>query len=264
VRPTLGRLPLGAPNEEKLAMIRLRQFAVSALMIVAACGGGTLHPVPARPIAMNSELSATLTASDPQLAEHGSYHVYAFTGTAGQNIQIDVMSSEFDAFTIMQNTLGVTLATANAGGNGNDARIAYVLSADGDYRITATSSRPGGVGNYRIRLTTLAGVRVIAVGRVATGQLQPSDQRLPDNFLYQSYLYNARAGETVTIDAMSAAFDAYLIIQDAGGARIASDDNSGEGRNARLTFTFPFAGAFRILVGTYDANRGGAYSLSVR
>jgi hypothetical protein len=245
-------------------MDRTRQFAVSVLVSAAtACGGGS-RPVPVRTIAMNSELSATLAAGDPQLADHGSYHNYSFTSTAGQNVQIDVLSSEFDAFAILHDARGTMLASANDGGEGNNARITFVLREDGTYRIAATANRPGEVGNYRIRLTTLGGVRMIALGRTATGQLQPSDQRLPDNFLYHSYQFNARAGQAVTIDAGASDFDPYLMILDAGSTRIASDDDSGEGRNPRLTFTFPYEGTFRILVGTYTANRGGAYSLSVR
>jgi hypothetical protein len=241
----------------------MRRTATSLLLLLAACGGGSA-PTPVRSLAMNSEQAGTLSSRDPQDGEHGSYHAYTVTTTAGQQVRIDVMSSEFDAFVMLRDPRGGVLGSSNDGGDGNDARLTYVLPEDGSYRVVVTSNRPGGVGNYRVRLTSLGGVRVITLGRSVTGQLQPSDQRLPDNFLYQSYMYTARAGETVTIDAMSGEFDPYLMIRDAGGQRIANDDDSGEGRNARLSFTFPYAGPFHILVGTYQGGRAGAYSLSVR
>lgn len=237
--------------------------SLGLVLALSACGGGG-PVVPVRTIAVNSEQAGTLTSRDPQLADHGSYHAYTLAIAAGQQIQVDVMSSEFDAFAMLQDPRGAVLASANEGADGTDARLTFVIPVDGTYRVVVTANRAGAVGNYRVRLTSLGGVRVITHGRSVAGQLQPSDTRLADNFLYQSYMYTARAGETVTIDAMAGDFDPYLMIRDAGGTRLASDDDSGEGRNARLAFTFPYAGPFHILVGTYAGGRGGAYSLSVR
>lgn len=243
----------------------MRYAAPSLLLLLAACGGAPPPPAaPVRVLAMNSEQAGTLSARDPQDAEHGPYHSYRMTSAAGQQVRLDVMSSEFDAFILLHGPRGGVLGSSNDGGEGNDARLTFVLPDSGDYRVVVTANRPGTVGNYRVRATSLGGVRVITPGRGVAGQLQPSDERLPDNFLFQSYMYVARAGESVSIDAMSGDFDPYLMVRDAGGRRIATDDDSGEGRNARLSFTFPYAGTFYILVGTYQGGRGGSYSLSVR
>ena len=45
---------------------------------------------------------------------------------------------------------------------------------------------------------------------------------------------------------------------------LARDDDSGGGTNARIAFTLPAAGAYRIIANTYRQGSYGPYALSVR
>ncbi len=53
-------------------------------------------------------------------------------------------------------------------------------------------------------------------------------------------------------------------MQAAFAAALARDDDSGGGTNARIVFTVPAAGAYRIIANTYRQGSYGAYTLSVR
>lgn len=240
-------------------------FVAGAALVLAACGGKT---APSRTIAMNGEVTAELRSSDPRLNDNSVYHLYTFQGSEGQIVQIDVMSSDFDAFAILQDAAGNELTRDDDGGDGLDARITYTLPNSGTYRVVANTYRADRFGSYRIRLTGLAassarsGMAVRRNARV-TGRLTSTDPRMADNSVFHYYLYNGRAGETITVDVMSREFDAYAIIQDATGNELSRDDDSGEGTNARVTFRLPTAGQYRIVVNTYTAGSYGTYTLWV-
>ncbi len=101
-------------------------------------------------------------------------------------------------------------------------------------------------------------------GQTIGGQLSLSDPRLSDNSVYQAWTYVGHKGERIQVDVMSSTFDAYAIIQDSTGKRLASDDDSGGGTNARVVFTLPADGAYRIIANTYRQGTYGPYTLSVR
>ena len=64
---------------------------------------------------------------------------------------------------------------------------------------------------------------------------------------------------------MSADFDAYLILQDATGHVLMTDDDGGTGSNARITYTVTAGRTYRILANSYGGSRDtGTYRLSVR
>ncbi len=112
---------------------------------------------------------------------------------------------------------------------------------------------------------TLPGtVGQIMPGQTMSGQLSMTDSRLSDNSVYQAWTYVGARGERIQVDVMSSAFDAYAILEDANGKVLARDDDSGGGTNARIVFTLPAAGAYRIIANTYRQGSYGAYTLTVR
>ncbi len=78
------------------------------------------------------------------------------------------------------------------------------------------------------------------------------------------YTFTGEAGQLVTITLVSNAFDAYLTLEDANGMFIASDDDSGGGRNARIgPLALPANGSFVIVVASLFGSETGAYSLTL-
>jgi serine protease Do len=101
-------------------------------------------------------------------------------------------------------------------------------------------------------------------GQTITSQLSLSDAKLSDGSTYQAWTFVGAAGEQMQLDVLSADFDAYAIIQDSNGNRLASDDDSGGGTNARITFTLPYSGAYRLVANAYRVGAYGNYTISVR
>lgn len=256
-----------------------RFVVLGAALALAGCAG-TSRPSPVRSgqIAMNTEVTGVLAQTDARLNDGSVYHAWRFYGTQGQVVQIDVMSGAFDAFAILEGPAGDEITRDDDSGEGNDARISVALPVTGTFRIIANTYRRGQFGRYVLRLAgsvpaqpmggggmTMAGtVGQIQRGQIVNGRLTLSDARLADNTPFQAWTYYGQAGERITLDVMSGDFDAYAVIQDAGGTALERDDDSGEGTNARITFTLPYTGMYRLIANTYGRNAAGAYTLSLR
>ncbi len=256
-----------------------RAWKVAALALpMAACArGGGGAPSALRTIAVGQTVRAALRRDDPRLTDNSVYHLWRLQGRGRETIQIDMMSSDFDAFLILHDAGGRELVRNDDGGDGLNARIVYTLPADAEYRIIANTYREGASGDYTLRVQSLGQGTpgtgtpgsseprgTIRRGQEVTGTLTAGDARLNDNSVFHAYLYEGRAGETITIEVISSEFDAYAIIQDQSRNKLSEDDDSGGGTNARLTFTLPYTGAYRVLANAYREGTYGRYTLRIR
>jgi hypothetical protein len=103
----------------------------------------------------------------------------------------------------------------------------------------------------------------LAIGQRVEGQLALGDCEFAlDESYVDVYEITLAAPATVQIDMMSAEIDSYLGLFDAAGAFLGEDDNSGGGRNARMTKQLG-AGRYRIWANTTTGAASGAYGLTV-
>lgn len=108
------------------------------------------------------------------------------------------------------------------------------------------------------------GARALAVGQSAQGQLTRGDTfRESDSTYAQSWTLEGRAGQIVTIDLESDAFDAFLFLSGPGLERPLQDDDSGGTCNARLTTNFTQGGTFTVVVNSAEKYGTGRFTLSV-
>jgi len=105
----------------------------------------------------------------------------------------------------------------------------------------------------------------IAVGDTVRDSLTRHDFVLPAESTYaQQWRLRGRAGQTVTIDLASGAFDAYLfLLGPNAGAKPQQDDDSGGRCNARLTLRLPATGEYLIVATSRERRETGAFTLTV-
>src|SRR5207245_9226519 len=85
-----------------------------------------------------------------------------------------------------------------------------------------------------------------------------------ENTYAQEWRLAGHAGQTVTIDLASDAFDAYLFLLGPGFETAApQDDDSGGRCNARLTARLPKTGDYVVVVTTSDRLATGRFTLTV-
>jgi predicted Zn finger-like uncharacterized protein len=74
----------------------------------------------------------------------------------------------------------------------------------------------------------------------------------------KTYMVNLTAGKTYQIDMTSNVIDPYLRLENPGGQEVAHDDDSGGFPNARIIYSCPQTGAYRIIATTFAAGGTGA------
>jgi hypothetical protein len=100
--------------------------------------------------------------------------------------------------------------------------------------------------------------RRLAAGDEVTGELTDADY-LASGRRVQAWAVAGREGEALQIDMTSDALDPYLYLAGPGLEEL-SDDDGGEGINARLCVEFPASGTFRVVASSFGGDVG-AYRL---
>lgn len=202
------------------------------------------------------------------------YDQYSFRGRTGQRIEIDMQSGEFDTYLVLGRLDGCDweeLVADDDGGDDTNARIRYVIPADGEYAVRATSFGEN-TGAYTLALRERPAppppmTRALTSGMPVTSELNDDDSVLDaDQSFYELWTYQGRAGEQVRLQMESEDFDTYLAIgRMAGGEfeEIATMDDGGEGTNSLLELTLPEDGEYVIRANSFSAGEMGEYTLRV-
>jgi hypothetical protein len=72
------------------------------------------------------------------------------------------------------------------------------------------------------------------------------------------------AGQTYVIDLQSKQFDAYLRLEDGRHQLLGADDDGAGDHDARLVFTAPKDGTYRVIATSFQQQGMGTYTLVIR
>ena len=83
------------------------------------------------------------------------FHLYKFTGKAGQKVTIEMNSNQFDPALLLvyKDTDELVDKNEDISSENSNARIIATLPKDGDYLVVAKAYRPGEIGQYTLKLT---------------------------------------------------------------------------------------------------------------
>lgn len=101
-------------------------------------------------------------------------------------------------------------------------------------------------------------------GRFMNDRLTQTDDLLPDGSFYRIYQFQGQAGQRITLEMQSADLDSYLVLADAHGRQIAEDDDSGGGKNARITVLLPVTGSYTLYANAYERGELGRFQIRAR
>ena len=207
---------------------------------------------------------------------------FAVTLEAGRSYRFDLEGLPTDAGTLsdpylrgIHNADGELIGRTadNNRGEGRNARVTFTATEDGTYYVSAGawSDRDG---TYTLKVTDLTASDVltadtgtagtVAVGGTATGAIDYGGDR-------DWFAVTLEAGQRYRFDLEGAQTDAGTLsdpylrgIHNADGELIGrtTDNNRGEGRNARVNFTATEDGTYYVSAGAWS-NREGTYTLTV-
>jgi hypothetical protein len=261
----------------------------------ATAGGGTGgSQAPATTIRVGETINGSLTSSDSLYPDNSYFKYYQFTAPAGRPVTIDLSSDDFDPVLIVRGQDLDASIINDDGGPGCYSRVSRTFPSTGPYRIlvNTTSTPARQTGRFSLSITDgakpvqegsaatadcqstssssssgTAASHSIDVGQSQQGSLTRNDVLLEHDTTYaQAWTIQGHAGQTITIDLESDAFDSYLFLRGPGieGGRDFQDDDSGGNCHARLTATFPQNGDYEIVVNTAGEHYAtGAFTLSV-
>ncbi len=238
---------------------------------------------PAKKVAPILVKDDELNAKDPrdtQLAlKKSPRKTYTVTLTQDTVFQIDLKSKDFDAIARLEDKAGKQVAFNDDAplAKGMDARLLYRPTQTGEFTVVVTN-RDGKSGKFSLSVAERPELNTASIYPSKSIPLPvPIDAKdrtvkIADSFFeqdgivfgkhYKAYSANLQKGIAYRIDLRSGDFDAFLVLEDPNGNIIAQDDDSGEGVNARITFTPDVAGVYRIIATTATARRVGKFELS--
>ncbi|MBD2090539.1 trypsin-like peptidase domain-containing protein [Microcoleus sp. FACHB-1515] len=238
----------------------------------------------AQSITLNGQpISGTLSDRSSILPADDSYfNAYSFDGQAGQQVLIEMSSSDFDAYLILIGPDGESIGQDDDGGGGTNSRLIATLPASGRYTILANTYSAGETGDYSLRAATTSARPTTQTPRPGTGGAsRPTPQGVilreqgvlgensqvleQDGSLYDQYQFQGRQGQQVTISMESSEFDTYLLLVDPNGQLVDQNDDGSQGStNSQIVATLPADGTYTVIANAYDSTGRGRYTITVR
>lgn len=223
-----------------------------------------------RPIAQGQTVRGLLTSGSPRYGKGTPYQAYVFDGAGGTRVTIDMTSERFDTYLVLRREgEAEELAADDDGGGQLNSRITFTLPSSGRYEIVATSVSNGDAGPYVLSLgdgpkRSAPAAQKIVYGEVRRGALEDGDGLDEKDSLYDLYEFTGRRGDRVVIRLISDHFDPMLYLRGGNGEILAEDDDGGEDAlDARIEFTLPESGDYRISASAFEQGQGGAYILGL-
>ena len=200
-------------------------------------------------------------------SDNSFFDAYTFDAQQGQQISIDMVSQDLDAYLILLDPNGQDIAQDDDGGNGTNARLVTTATSSGTYTVLANSYAVGEVGEYRLQVSannsSSANTRLLLQEEGYLGQGALVLQS--DGSLYQEHSFHGEAGQQVTVTMESDEFDTYLILVGPDEQVIEQNDDIGPSNfNSAITVTLPTTGTYRAIANAYDSTGRGRYSIRVQ
>jgi|GEM_PF-2115888 hypothetical protein len=187
---------------------------------------------------------------------------YSLNGQAGQRLEINLTSPEFDTYLILQDAEGNTIAENDdrMPGDGN-SRLTAQLPTTGTYQVIVTGFSEDSRGLYDLKAQEARVAKTIQP--LTRDRLEPSERLVTNTTVRKGdpYTIQGRAGETIEARMNSEALDSYLVLQNDRGELIAENDD-GDGRNAVLSAVLPSDGTYTLLATAYGEDGVGTYTLT--
>ncbi len=242
-------------------------------LALTALGGPAPAPGRTGRMSISERAIGRLETGDLVRADGGLQDFWEFDARGGEDVDIEVRSTAFDTYLELYGPDGTILAQDDDGlGEGTNSLISAHLARAGRYRVVVRAyGEKGGTGAYALAVLSAGSVARpgqvtdIRAGTTVVGRLEPGDSTAGDSTYADLFLFKPQASGEAVIDLRSSDFDAYLILQDASGHTLMTDDDGGSGTNARISYRVTAGQTYGILANSYGGTRDtGTYRLSVR
>jgi hypothetical protein len=166
-----------------------------------------------------------------------------------------------DPYLVLYDAEGHEVASDDDGGAGFNSYITYASRTGGTYYVAASSFNHSGGGRYGLRVadTDVPGSPNTDEALDANSDERVSRIDMPGDLdVYRTDLEaGARYTIEVVMDGENALADPYVSLIDPNGQTVTEDDDSGDGRNARVLFSPEQSGTYFIQASGLGGSTGG-------
>ncbi|WP_114950772.1 caspase family protein [Sphingosinicella terrae] len=227
------------------------------------------------PLAVGQSVAGELTPNDRQRRTGKYEDVYVVRARQGERIDLRLSSGDFDAYLVVTGPDGFSLSNDDAAEDSLDSGLVVEFPANGDYRVSATTFRPGETGSYRLAaarpaadaaVTRAEPAVPIALGAVVNGRLAPGDGRLASGEFTDRYRFTGRRGQRIRAELTAGKFDTYLILRRPDGSQDDNDDRvdgAETSTNSRIDTVLAEDGEYVLVVTSYQPGETGDYRLAL-
>ncbi|MCI5134256.1 MAG: hypothetical protein D3920_04110 [Candidatus Electrothrix sp. AW2] len=230
------------------------------------------QPVQAAPEPVQTEIGAIiqgrLEESDSRLSAGQYADAYSFIGTAGEEVLLNLASSDFDGFLWLLNSAGEVIAIDDNSGDGLGAVISKLTLPETDSYTIQASSYNNETGDYILMLNEAPQIdyaKPLVLGDRIQGRLRYEDDQFSTGQFFDAYTFEAQHGQVIFITMRSKRFDSYLWLLDEEGRVMAVNDDwkGGKGRRpvSQIIFFPPVAGTYTVLTSSKEPMSVGRYQL---
>jgi hypothetical protein len=215
--------------------------------------------------------TGTLAAGDTTLRGGEFYDSHTFEGAAGQQVRVELRSTAFDTYLMLVPPTGGVLQNDDFQRDKTRSVIETVLAESGRFEVIVTSFSTGETGAYELSIqlgqapdtttTPDTDLQALAAGTVQSGTLAPGDTQLVDGEYVDWYVFDAHAGQAISVTLTSSAFDTYLGVVTPDGTPVENDDDQGSQQRSLVALTARQAGRYRVAVTSYRAGESGPYQV---
>ena len=209
---------------------------------------------PAQIISIGESVAGRLSGTAQGKADHR----YQLAGSAGERVVIDLKSYDFDAYLELQTEDGEVLSDDDGGDQGTNSRLNYSFDQAGTVIITAAGLSSDDTGQYTLSVHALSN----EIAASYEGRLEAGDPRGHDGTRFDRYEFEAVAGETLTIELSSDAFDTVLYVSNPDGTNLVEQDDGPQGTDSMAVVTTVESGTHVIYVASFDDDTG-RYELTI-
>lgn len=250
----------------------------AAVSVVALLSSGSVFAQTPADTRIGAEVRGRLEEGDARTRGGDAYRYddYRVQLRAGQRLQVEMRSSDFDAYLEIYaegRTSGDSLASDDDGaGSGANARLRFTPESDGVYIVRARPFSGLETGAYTLALSERVAPRQprpgrISVGGNVSGRLTSGDAEDEDGNNFDAFAFRAGAGERVAVLLESDDFDPLVrigrVVNGSFVQAAENDDGAGKGLNSYLVFTAPQAGEYVIQAASLGGGAEGDYRLSL-
>jgi hypothetical protein len=202
-------------------------------------------------------LSGFLTCPTPN-GTSGScpFRLHYVNLTQGKAYVIRMASSEFHAKLMLEDMRGNLLAADTDDFNTLPGCIVFHPPTSGEYRLVATSAPPTNEGFYTIT------IRALPILMRVEAALTTTDSAHADCF-HKTQEVTLIRGRRYIIDMQSTQFEPLVKLLNAEGTIVAFDDEGCMPRAARIVFTAPRTGGYRLVATSASSFATGSFTLTV-